>query len=149
MPNKTENVIQLNKFLPYRLAKCANHISEAFSVVYTKEFGLTIPQWRILVNLAEYGTVNAKYLGQLAAMDKSTVSRAVLSLQDAGYVIKQADEKDKRAYNLFLSPAGSNLYLKIVPKALAWEENILKGLNENEKSQLFNLLDKLDLAKQD
>ena len=72
--------IDLATFLPYQLTNVATRVSNDFAEVYQTKYGLNIPQWRILANLAQYGQSNAKDLCTQANMDKSTVSCAFNSL---------------------------------------------------------------------
>ncbi|MCJ8305176.1 MarR family transcriptional regulator [Shewanella sp.] len=88
--------------------------------------------------------ISAKELTVLASMDKSTVSRAVKVMLGKGFLFKKTDENDKRASVLLLTQAGISLYRDIVPKALAWEENLLHGLTATEYRDLMRIVDKLD-----
>ena len=152
--NKTQSRLSLQQFLPYRLVNLAQSVSINFAEVYQTEFELTIPEWRILVNLAEHvvpeesGTsvmgISAKELTVLASMDKSTVSRAVKLMLDKGYLAKHLDELDKRASLLTLTETGKQLYHTIAPKALEWEAKLLEVLSEEEYQMLMQILDKLD-----
>ena len=63
--------IDLTTFLPYQLTHLATQVSNDFSSIYKKEFDLTIPQWRIMANLAQLGQSTAKQLCTQADMDKS------------------------------------------------------------------------------
>jgi len=139
-----EKTIKLDTFLPYRIANSSNNISEAFSSVYTFEYGISIAQWRILVNLFEHGFVTAKQLGSFASMDKSTVSRAIKTMIDMGYLVKKVNNDDKRAYFVALSEQGKNLYHEIAPKALAWESNLKSCISEAEYTSFISVLSKLD-----
>jgi len=140
----TKKVIKLDAFLPYRIANLSSNISEAFSAVYMHEYGISIAQWRILVNLFEHGFVTAKELGSLASMDKSTVSRAIKTMLDMGYLVKKINNNDKRAYFVELSNKGKVLYHKISPKALEWEANLKSGISEEEYDCFMSVLLKLD-----
>ena len=42
----------LSQFLPYQLAVAAAHVSREFSTRYRREFGLSIPEWRVLAHIA-------------------------------------------------------------------------------------------------
>ncbi|MEJ2911533.1 MarR family winged helix-turn-helix transcriptional regulator [Pseudoalteromonas sp. C12FD-1] len=88
--------IDLNEFLPYQLNQLATKISNDFASVYQQKYNLTISQWRIVANLAQFGQSNARELCSLANMDKSTVSRAIKALIDQGYLVTQLSEQDKR-----------------------------------------------------
>ena len=88
--------IDLTTFLPYQLTHLATLVSNDFSSIYKKEFDLTIPQWRIIANLAQSGQSTAKQLCTQADMDKSTVSRAVKTLIDEGLIYSELNKHDKR-----------------------------------------------------
>lgn len=135
--------VDLETFLPYRLANLASKMSEQFAPVYQQQTDLTIPQWRILFNLAQFGQSNARALCEQAAMDKSTVSRAIKALIDKDYVISVVNPDDKRASLLKLSEQGMSLYQQLAPAALAWEKSLLEVLSNAEYQTLLNCLDKL------
>lgn len=135
--------INLDTFLPYQLTNIATLVSNDFAKVYKREFGLNIPQWRILANLAQYGQSTAKQLCTQADMDKSTVSRAVKALITKGFICSKVNEQDKRAAFLMLSDEGEVLYKKITPEALAWEAQLLNTLSDDERLQMMSIFEKL------
>ncbi|TGE85262.1 MarR family transcriptional regulator [Pseudoalteromonas sp. KS88] len=135
--------LDLATFLPYRLANLASKMSEEFADVYQQQSDLTIPQWRILFNLAQFGQSHAKALCEQAAMDKSTVSRAIKALIDKRYVLSLENPQDKRANLLALSDEGHSLYQQLAPAALAWEQDLLASLTQDEYTVLLSCLNKL------
>lgn len=135
--------IDLTIFLPYQLTHLATQVSNDFSGIYKKEFDLTIPQWRIMANLAQLGQSTSKQLCTQADMDKSTVSRAVKALIDEGLIYSELNKHDKRAAFLMLSDKGMALYEKITPQALQWEQALLSCLSDDEQRQLIAIFDKL------
>ena len=137
-------ILDLQSFLPYRLSQLTSHVSETFAKVYQQQYQLSIPEWRILVNLAQRPASNAKELGECAAMDKSTVSRTIKILQDKHYVIKQPDPVDKRASVLSLSEQGWALYKELVPLAKEWEETLLAALTSEQYEGLMNTIETLE-----
>ena len=44
--------LHLEKFLPYRLSVLSNTVSSAIAAAYFMNFGLTIPEWRVMAVLA-------------------------------------------------------------------------------------------------
>ena len=136
--------IDLATVLPYQLTNVATRVSNDFAEVYQTKYGLNIPQWRILANLAQYGQSNAKDLCTQANMDKSTVSRAVKVLIDKGLVKSELNAQDKRAALLVLSKAGQNLYEQIAPDALNWEKQLLNTLTNEEYEVLVGIFEKLN-----
>ena len=140
--------LSLNSFLPYVLNNLAERISAGLSVIYMDEHGLSIPEWRVIANLAEHHTLNARQIIDFTTMEKSKVSRAVNNLSERGLVSQQRAEGDSRAKDLTLTVAGESLYRDIVPKVLAWERELLEGLNTGEYRDLLHTLEKLGVRLQ-
>lgn len=136
--------VMLNLFIPYRMVNLATNISNACSKIYKNEFDITVPEWRILARLAEHDRLNAKDVGHVTFMDKSKVSRAVKSLDDKGYLLREKDQKDNRANYLSLTEEGGSMYQQIAPKALDWEKRLISVLDASEYRDLMRILEKLD-----
>ncbi len=135
--------LKLTRFLPYVINNLAERISAGLSTLYSDEYGLTIPEWRVIANLAEHNTLNPRQIVQFTTLEKSTVSRAVNNLSARGLVSQQRTEGDNRVKDLALTDAGETLYRSIVPRALAWERDLLEDLNAGEYRDLLHSLDKL------
>ena len=136
--------LSLKQFLPYRCNNLAEQISVSLSRIYVDKFGITIPGWRILVTLAEYGELQAKEVARLTSMDKVRVSRAVATLLKRDLLDRRVCGNDSRATILSLSAAGNSLYQRIAPEALAWERKLVEPLSKSEQQSLLRILDKLE-----
>jgi DNA-binding MarR family transcriptional regulator len=128
--------LRLDDYLPYRLSVAANEVSRLVARAYEHRFGLTIPQWRIIANLAEHGPLAPLQIGKHAAMDKVTVSRAAAGLVDRGLVLRADNGADGRSHILALSAAGQELFESIAPLALAFERALLDQWSAEEVEQL-------------
>lgn len=135
--------LKLDRFLPYVLNNLAERVSAGLSGIYSDEFQLSVPEWRVLANLAEHGTLNARQIVQFTTMEKSKVSRAVAGLGQRGLLSQQRARGDSRAKDLALTAAGKALYRKIVPRVLAWERDLLQEMSPAEYRDLMYFLDKL------
>jgi len=142
--SEQESQVTLDRFIPYRLNNLAQRVSQALSRIYSSEFNVSVPEWRILATLAENPKLLAKEIGQQTHMDKVKVSRAVSALDSKGCLTKQRDENDSRAIRLALNAAGIRLYQQIAEKALQWEERLLVDLSQAQQEQLYDLLNYLD-----
>lgn len=140
---KTRARLELAAFLPYRLVSLSQRISHALSAIYREEFDVSVPEWRILANLAEKGELNPSEIAAQTSMDRARVTRAIKDLSRKRCVLKRRDERDGRAYRLRLSPQGLALYRQIAPLALAWERRLLSALEPREYRELLRLLDRL------
>jgi DNA-binding MarR family transcriptional regulator len=119
------DVFDLNDFLPYQLAVAAAHVSRGFAELYRAEFGLSIPEWRVLAHLAQSGMVSVREIQARVDMDKSKVSRAAARLEAAGLIEKRAHGMDRRLLDMSLTRAGRDLFARIVPIAKAYEAKVL------------------------
>jgi DNA-binding MarR family transcriptional regulator len=139
-------ILRLEDFLPYRLNRAAALASRHFSRIYRAEFGLTVPEWRVLATLGQLGTASAKEIGRDSAMHKTKVSRAVASLQKRRWVTRETDARDRRIEHLSLTTAGRAAYDRLAPMMLAGEEQLLGRLSERERRDLLKGLDVLEKA---
>lgn len=136
--------LKLDSFLPYVLAKLSGSISTGLSHIYVDEYGVSVPEWRIISNLAEHGTLNARQIVEFASMEKSTVSRAVKGLTARRLISQKLASVDNRAKDLALTRSGEALYRRIAPRVLDWERDLLEGLEVSEYRDLLYLLEKLN-----
>ena len=141
-------VLELDRFLPYRLSVLSNRVSQDIARLYAERFGLGITQWRILAVLGRYPDLSATEVAERTAMDKVAVSRAVASLLDAGLLRRRAHGADRRRSVLELSARGYRIYDEVAPLALAFEQRLLAGLSADERRTLLALFDKLDASEQ-
>jgi DNA-binding MarR family transcriptional regulator len=139
-----EPLIALERFLPYRLNVLAASVSNALAQIYADRFGITIPGWRVLATLGQFGTRTGRDIAGHALMHKSTVSRAVALLVERGLVEREPNPQDGREDRLALTGQGRAVYEALAPEALAFEARLLSSLSEAEREALFALIDRLD-----
>lgn len=120
-------------FLPYRLAAAAGRISRAFAERYREEFGISIPEWRVLAHLHHAGPVSVRDIEARGDMEKSKVSRAASRLEKAGYISKAVNDSDRRLLLLQLTPEGSALMRRILPVAMQFQAELRERLGSAEK----------------
>jgi DNA-binding MarR family transcriptional regulator len=141
--SRTAAQLHLDRFVPYRLAVLTNIVSVSIANAYEQEFGLTVPEWRVLAVLARYPNSSAIEVSERAAMDKVAVSRAVQSLMAAKRVVRGSDKGDRRRSILRLSPAGKSVYTRVAPLALRYERALLNTLSSNDRRALNRLIGQL------
>lgn len=140
--------LQLDRFIPYRLSVLTNTVSMVIAGAYEREFGLNIPQWRVMAVLARYPDLSAIEVAERTAMDKVAVSRALQGLIDAKRVLRAFDKGDRRRSILRLSAAGQAVYTRVAPMALRYEAELLSALSPTDQRTLDRLLTRLmDQAK--
>lgn len=140
---KPADRLHLDRFVPYRLSVLSNIVSMSIAHAYEREFGLTIPQWRVLAVLARYPNLSAIEVAERTAMDKVAVSRAVQSLLAAGRLVRSYHKGDRRRSMLRLSAAGRAVYTRVAPLALGYERKLLDALSPSDRRALDRLIGRL------
>lgn len=135
--------MQLQQFLPYRLAVLADAVSRSMAAVYRQRFELTRDEWRLLAALGGAGRLQAAEAAQITTLDKMQASRALRSLEARGLVERQPDESDRRHVIVQLLPAGRALLRQVQPMVMAREAYLLEALDEEERAVLDRALGKL------
>jgi len=149
VPSSTQAVsapvtpIELERFLPYRLSVLTNTVSRSLARVYQSQFGLSIPEWRVLAVLARFAPLSAGDVAARAAMDKVQVSRAVSRLLKRNLLIRATDGSDRRRSQLQLADHGWQIYAEIVPQMQRYQQDLEGALTDEEAVALDKLLTKL------
>ena len=142
MPSPSQ-VLELEKFLPYRLSILAQLVSESLHDLYAGPFDLAVTEWRVMAALGRFAPLTASEVGQRIVMDKVAVSRAVAGLMKRGLVERATDRRDRRRASLKLSARGRAMHVRIVPIALAYEARLYEALSEVERRQFDTLSERL------
>jgi DNA-binding MarR family transcriptional regulator len=132
--------LHLDKFLPYRLSVLSNTVSGAIATAYFLNFGLSIPEWRVMAVLAANPGLSAAEVTARTAMDKVAVSRAVAALLSAGRLRRTMASADRRRTHLELTPTGSRVYGQVVPMALEYERHLVQPLSKRDRATLDRIL---------
>lgn len=136
-------MLELERFLPYRLSVLSNQVSRGIASTYADRFGLGVTEWRVIAILGRYRGLSATEVAERAAMDKVAVSRAVGRLLESGFIERHDNDADRRAKHLYLSEEGRSVFDAIVPAALEYERRLLSVLDEDERRTLDRILARL------
>ena len=140
---KKDNGLILKDFLPYRLAVLSHTVSSLIAHVYDKRFGLTIPEERVIAILGRFPGSSAVEVSERTMLDKVAVSRAVTKLIKAGRLDRKFADTDRRRSILTLSFEGRKVHDEIAAVALAKENELLQGLDDEQIGVLNSAIDRL------
>ena len=144
LPPPEHAVLELDRFLPYRLSVLSNRISQDIARLYAERFALSVTEWRILAVLGRYPDLSATEVAERTAMDKVAVSRAVTRLLASGRLRRRSDGQDRRRSLLQLSAKGCRVYDEVAPLALAYERQLLAGFDHGERVALDRVLARME-----
>jgi DNA-binding MarR family transcriptional regulator len=108
-----------------------------------KDFGLRVPEWRALAALYARRHSTMSELADLATIDRTTLTRTVDRMQDAGWLERLADEQDMRVTRLALTATGRKMFDRIWPEVQRLNELALDGLSGAEINSLKKILERM------
>lgn len=147
---RSPQAFELKAFLPYWLSILSNTVSQGIAQFYQQEYGLNIPEWRVMAVLGNEPGLTASEVSARTVMDKVTVSRAVKGLLERGYLERVTDASDRRKRPLRLSePAGTGIMKAVIPHALDYQAALLEGLSDDELEMFRSLSRRLLAAATD
>lgn len=76
-------------------------------------------------------------------IDKTTITKALQSLENKGFVNRYINKEDKRRKSLALTEKGKNTLLSIINLHDRWFDGLLKCLNEEERKVFDICISKL------
>jgi DNA-binding MarR family transcriptional regulator len=118
-------------------------VSSLIAHVYDKRFGLTIPEGRVIAILGRFPGSSAVEVSERTMLDKVAVSRAVTKLIKAGRLDRKFADTDRRRSILTLSFEGRKVHDEIAAVALAKENELLQGLDDEQIAVLNSAIDRL------
>jgi MarR family transcriptional regulator for hemolysin len=130
----------------YRLGRVARAWRQAVDDA-VKALDLTEATWRPLLHLSHLGeAVRQKDLAESMGIDGSSLVRLLDTLESRG-LIRRADGDDRRCKLVTLTDAGRDLMVRTRAVVTALEEDMLRGLDDAEVTQLLHLLDRIDIPE--
>lgn len=98
--------MEKNNLLEQQLCLEAYKAANSFSKLYThilKPFGLTFPQYLVLLTVYEQNQTLTKEIGEKLSIGIGTLNPIINRLITNGWLIKQQSQSDRRAYLLSLT----------------------------------------------
>ncbi|MEG0133880.1 MAG: MarR family transcriptional regulator [Clostridium sp.] len=112
-----------------------------------KEYNIGAGQYQFLVYLYIMDGLTHDELTYKIGVDKAATTRAIVKLEEAGYIKKVQDVNDKRKYYIFLTDYAKEKREEIINKSKKWEIEIAKELTEEELDQFYYLFRKVTKTK--
>jgi MarR family transcriptional regulator, lower aerobic nicotinate degradation pathway regulator len=105
--------------------------------------GLHVRQYGLLLVLATEGPLSQGELAEWVRTDRTTMVALVDGLEERGYVRRDRNPDDRRAYRLQLTPEGKRALTRGRALMRRAEAELLRSLDEREREQLIALLGKI------
>jgi len=104
--------------------------------------GMGLKQVYMLASLRDQGELPQTTLCDMMRLTQNTVVTWLNELEDAGYIARIRDPQDRRKHNVALTEKGSAALERAETELRRLEDEVLSGLNADERTQIRKLLAK-------
>lgn len=108
-----------------------------------RDYGLRVPEWRALAALYARRNSTMSDLAELATIDRTTLTRTIDRMEEAGWLARVADAADMRVTRLELSAAGRRMFERIWPEVEKLNALALEGISKAEIRDLQRILERM------
>ena len=113
----------LERFLPYLVHRVGSHLAEGFEEQFA-EAGVSLPEWRVLAVLFEYGPQSMGDIARRTSINASTMTRLIGQMEKRKLVERARPAANQRTVNVWLLESGNRAVATLVPKVLDYEEKL-------------------------
>lgn len=132
----------MGAFLNVRLIRTASKLALLFQRRALRPNGLSVQDWRVLINVARLGNCHLRELSRIATTDAGHASRSTKTLESQGLISRYPDPDDGRRTRLTLTPEGHAMVDLIWPMALDLNRQINDAIGADRMHALCDALDR-------
>ena len=133
----------ITDLLSTRLLRLSNTLALYSSRRYRQQFGVTLPEWRVMSIVAARDGTTARDISRELATDKAWVGLSVKSLARRGFLTRSADKQDTRRVLLSLTRQGRQMHDAIISVARQRQRRLRAALPEGAADMLSASLERL------
>lgn len=130
MMEEPRNEIDFDAFININMDRAFRRLRAMFRADALQEEGLSVQEWRALLNLARFGDCHLRELARLASLDATHTSRAAMELEKKGLIRRSDDENDGRRKRLRVTKAGHVVVDRVWAKALNLDARVRSRLGK-------------------
>jgi len=141
---RTKAIVDLSmidSLVGYNLRRAAARQRERFRHVFSR-YDIRPVQLTALGVVAQSGPIGQSMLGEALEMKRANVVKLLDGLQERGLIERRPSGRDRRAYDVHLTPKGEKLTAELFRLHLKLEADLAKALGPDELEQLVRLLRK-------
>jgi DNA-binding MarR family transcriptional regulator len=131
-----ENWDQRLGFLMHDVSRLRRTVFDDFM----KPLNITRSQWWVLAYLSRHDGMIQSDLANVLELGKAALGSLIDRLEASGLVRRGADDADRRAKRVYLSPAGTQLIKEMRIRSHEMSERILEGLDDSARHTLAEML---------
>jgi len=87
--------------------------------------------------------ISQERIGNFFRLDKGTIAKTIRPLINEGYITREKNPQDRRAYQVFLTQKGRNIIPDLKNAVITWTNILTADFTEEEKEMAHNLLSRM------
>lgn len=142
--------LTVDHFLTTVLSQAVLALRRSITLPYAQQFGLTVPEWRLLSLLAHAKRLPFAELVVQSTSDKALVSRTLRLLEKRGLVELRADgNTPRKRLTCLITPAGDVLHEQVIPLARRSQAEAIHVMTPEERVVVFRALKRVHQRAQE
>ncbi|WP_423603567.1 MarR family winged helix-turn-helix transcriptional regulator [Sphingomonas sp. MS122] len=129
--------------IPYRILLLGKMMDRATAQHVRDTAQLSLAEWRVLTHVEMIGKCSAAEVASVAYSDRAEVSRAIGSLEQRGFVRREANPRNRKSSLVSLTEEGKAVHAAIRGERGKFYEQWLTDLSEEERVALNTALGKV------
>lgn len=130
-----------------RMFACTQLVEKRVRKLLRKKYNTTLPRFDVLAQLdSSNGTLSMGDLSQRLMVTTGNVTGLIDLMEQEGLVERHPHPTDRRSTLVQMTALGEQLCSTAMPAHQEWIQEMLKGMTEDELSQLHQLLGKTKAA---
>lgn len=106
-------------------------------------YGISVAQVPVIILACKKPGISQYEVVEEVGLEKSVVAKTIGKLMEAGYLTREQNPKDKRAFNLYPTEKSLNIYPVLVSQGQKCKELLTIGFSDEEKLLLSELLERM------
>ncbi|WP_209852039.1 MarR family winged helix-turn-helix transcriptional regulator [Paenibacillus sediminis] len=108
-----------------------------------KPYDITPEQWSVLYCAYKHEGINQRELSELAGKDQPTTTRILDLLHKKGWIERQDDPADRRAYLIHVTPSAKELIEQTIPIEVQYNDELLQGVTDEQLAVLDQIMNQI------
>jgi DNA-binding MarR family transcriptional regulator len=129
----------LERRTAYLLTRAAARVNE-MGERDLEPLGISTREYGVLAVLAEHSPLSQSRIAAILGLDRTTILKLGASLERKGFLVRQQDADDRRAYAVALTDDGDRVRENAFTLLLDCEERFLEPLTVDERDRFHDLL---------
>ncbi len=132
--------MQVERISLVKLTSCIYRSTQAYTNEVLSKYNLGSGTYPYLLTLYRGEGINQNQISKELDVDKAMSARAIKKLIGLEYIRKETDQKDSRAYKLYLTEKAKMIIPDVKKELQKWNDIITQNLSEQEKDTTIDLL---------